>query len=273
VGRRIFAGLLLALICAAPATAKRWQSYRVKDPQATLERLNALRASFGAGPLTLVRAWSNGCAHHVAYEVRNHTLGHTESKGLPGFTRAGKRAAATSVLGYPFHDPFPAGEPLGMWKPAPFHQSQVLNPLLTRTGFAKACLNTIRGQRYMAPSDSSEPPRILAWPGDGASRVPRVLDACVESPVDPFTKVGWRCNGSGTAFYLWVLDPEHDACPDPDPKPAVTVTANGRTIEARVTRAGDCGWVAVTHGVLPKRSDVTLSARAAGATIEHTFST
>ncbi|MEA2167221.1 MAG: hypothetical protein QOF76_521 [Solirubrobacteraceae bacterium] len=271
---RFVAGALIALAVAVPAAADTWRHYKVASVQRTLHRYNALRASYGAQPVTFVRSWAEGCARHMAYLKRNDSITHTEQRGRPGYSKLGAQEGGRSVISFPYkREPFPAGKPLGNWKTAPFHQALVLNPLIARTGFSKGCLDTIGGLQNEFASRSSDPPRLLAWPGDGATHVPRAIDACVELPSDPFSKFGWKCNKSGTAFYVYELDPQAQTCAQPEVKPQVTVTAGGRTLQTGVTDGGDCAWIVATHGVLPKHAQVTLSVTAAGATLSHTFST
>jgi hypothetical protein len=245
-----------ALVFATPAQAS-WRRYRVADPAATLRRVNALRASFGARPLKLVRAWSDGCARHIAY-IRRNAFGHGEVPGRPGYSASGALAGATSVLFSPPAEPF--GTRLGAWADDPYHQVQVLDPRLTRTGFSLGCMNTMRG---LTPQTSSVgPPRLLGWPGDGARRVPRSVDACDEVPSDPFTDVGWGCRRSGAALYVYALSAGCTAVP------AVTLTP---PVPLQVLPAGDCAWIVLTG--LPLPAAVRMEVRLAGATLRSAFTT
>lgn len=54
LGAGALLGVALGLALSAPATAARWDRHRVDDPRATLKRVNALRASFGAPRLVEV---------------------------------------------------------------------------------------------------------------------------------------------------------------------------------------------------------------------------
>jgi len=249
--------LVAVLVIAAPAQAS-WRRYRVDDSAATLARLNALRASFGAPPVSVVRAWSDGCARHIAY-TRHNPFGHTEQPGRPGYTRSGALAGRTSVLVSPPEEPFATR--LGAWAAEPYHQVQVLNPRLARTGFSLGCLNTARG--VLTRPRASGPPRLLAWPGDGSTGVPRSIDACDEIPRDPFTDVGWGCDRAGTALYVFAQAARCTAVPVVRLRPAVPLTVIG---------AESCAWIVLTARPLPAtavRMDVTL----AGRTLRQTFST
>jgi hypothetical protein len=246
---------LSALVLATPAQAS-WRRYRVADPAATLRRVNALRASFGARPLKLVRAWSDGCARHMAY-IRRNAFGHGEVPGRPGYSASGALAGETSVLFSPPAEPF--GTRLGAWADDPYHQVQVLDPRLTRTGFALGCMNTMRG---LAPLTASVgPPRLLAWPGDGARRVPRSVDACDEVPSDPFTDAGWGCR-AGTALYVYALSAGCTAAPAVSLSPSVPLV---------VLPAGDCAWIVLTGAPLP--AAVRMEVRLDGETLRSAFTT
>jgi hypothetical protein len=227
----------------------------VADPARTLARVNSLRGSFGAPPLRLVRAWSDGCAKHIAYTRRN-AFGHLETPGRPGYTAAGARAGSVSVLFSPPAEPF--ATPLGAWANEPYHQVEVLDPRLVRTGFSLGCMSTARG----LARGVGGPPRLLAWPGDGARGVPRVLDACDEVPRNPFSDVGWGCRRTGAALYVYALAAHCTAAPAVRLAPAVPL---------RVVPDGRCTWIAVTGVPLPRA--VRMTVRLAGRTLRSAFTT
>lgn len=288
----VFGGLVCALLSITlPATSSRasadgWQRYRVSDPQTTLKRINNLRVSYGAHAIVEDPAWSIGCAKHMTY-VGLHGLTHVQTPGAAGFSDDGAEAGATSVLQLPASEPFVKGQLLGAWTNAPYHQVQVLDPLLARTGFSLGCMNTLRG-RVMPPEPPFDepvaeevpqpppipalPPRLVVWPGQGAKGVPRTISACGERPSNPFTDVGWSCGGVGTAFYVYALDPSIARCSDVAGQPGVTVTSNGRTIPSRVMPGG-CAWIVITGRALPARADVQLVVTHGGSTLTRTFST
>jgi hypothetical protein len=276
VRRAALLGLALALWLSAPAAAAPWDRHRVDDARATLKRVNALRASFGAPRLTEVPEWSTGCAKHVAYMVRNG-IGHYEEPGAPGYTPDGATAGETSVLSLPPREPFPRRAPLGLWSDAPYHQSQVLDPRLRRTGFARGCMNTIAGLEEPPPPDlppPPAPPRLLAWPGEGAKAVPRAVNACNELPGNPFRDVGWSCGGVGTALYVYALDATTGGCAWlEDVLPQVSVTSKGQALPVAVVPSTSCGWIAVTGRPLPRQASVRMDVALAGATLTHRFST
>jgi hypothetical protein len=245
-----------ALVFATPAQAS-WRRYRVADPAATLRRINTVRTSFGARPLQVVRAWSDGCARHIAYTRRN-AFGHAEVPGRPGYSAAGALAGETSVLFSPPAEPFASR--LGAWANEPYHQVEVLDPRLARTGFSLGCMNTTRG---IAPLTSSAGrPQLLAWPGDGARGVPRSLDACDEVPSDPFTAVGWSCRRSGAALYVYAPAARCTG------EPAVTLTP---AVPLRVLAAGGCTWIVLTG--LPLPPAVRMEVRLDGVTLRRSFTT
>jgi hypothetical protein len=190
--------------------------------------------------------------------MRHNAFGHHETPGQPGYTAAGARAAAVSVLFSPPAEPF--ATPLGAWADEPYHQVQVLNPRLARTGFSLGCMSTARGLQR-APA-ASGPPRLLAWPGPGARGVPRVLDACDELPSNPFSDVGWSCAGTGAALYVWALAAHCTGAP------AVRLTP---ALPLRVLPDAPCTWIVVTG--LPLPWTVRLSVRLAGARLRSAFTT
>jgi hypothetical protein len=264
---------LLAAIPAIPAAAANWRHYGVADPAATLRRVNVLRAQLEAPALTLVPEWSDGCAKHIAY-TRRHPFGHSETPGAPGYTPDGALAGATSVLFTPPQEPFPKGDRLGAWADAPYHQIQVLDPRLARTGVSLGCMSTLAGLPAPGSAPSGLPPRLLAWPGNGTRNVPRTINACSELPANPFTAVGWSCGGVGTAAYVYALDPVSGACADTaGAPPQVALTAKGRTIPLQVVPGTDCGWIVITGRALPGGASVRMDVTLAGSTLTHAFST
>lgn len=269
---RALIAALVALAAAAPA-AEAADRYRVASPKSTLNRVNALRASIGAPRLTEEPAWSTGCAKHMAYSALNG-LGHFEDPSAPGYTPDGAEAGETSVLSWPAVEPFPRGRPLGLWARAPYHQLQVLDPRLRRTGFSKGCLNTIAGLVDAWPDETVVvPPKLYAWPGHGAKAVPRAIDACSERPSDPFTDVGWSCGSVGTALYVYAIDEASGGCATAEGVPAVSVVSKRRSIPLAVVPGGSCSWVAVTGRPLPRNARVRMDVAFAGAALTHRFST
>jgi hypothetical protein len=178
--------------------------------------------------------------------------------GRPGYSAAGRLAGETSVLFSPPAEPFATA--LGAWANAPYHQVEILNPRLVRTGFSLGCMNTTRGIRPAVPAGG--PPRLLAWPGDGARGVPRSLDACEEAPDDPFTDAGWSCGRSGAALYLYALAARCTG------SPSVVLTPR---VPLRIVPAGACTWIAVTGVPLPPA--VRMEVRLAGVTLRSAFTT
>ena len=249
-----------------------WRRFLLSDPSATLARVNALRVAFGAPRLSLAPGFSEGCARHVNYMVANNTLTHVESPGQPAYTAAGALAGTTSVLFLPPAEPFPATEPLGAWGQAPYHQSQVLNPLLRRTGFAAGCMSTLRGLAEGGPSAQPEASRILAWPAQNSHDIPRVIDACSELPTNPFEQVGWSCGGSGTALYIYDVNQSLDGCA------AGTLTATltgpyGIVPTQLLAGAGSCSSIVVTGRVLPARARFELDVSDGQSVLHRVFYT
>lgn len=277
--RRALAAILAVLMIvtaawagASPAAAG-WKKYLLRNPHAQLKHVNRARVSFGAPRLSLVPSWSKGCAKHANYMARTGEIGHFEMPGRPGYSAAGDKAASTSVLFWPPSDPFPDRAPAGAWSDAPYHQHQVLNPLIRRTGLSKGCMTTLRDLVLTPPDD--DPVELLAWPGDKAKNVPRTISACNEAPSDPYTAVGWSCAGAGPAFYIYPVDPDMRGCAG-EGDPAVDLIANrsGQQIRTKVVDSfSGCGWIAVTRRKLRKSASFTLTVDLRDAHLEHTFRT
>lgn len=264
---------LLAVGAPAVAAAEPWDRYRVASPKSTLNRLNTLRASIGAPRVTEVPAWSTGCAKHMLYSSKN-PLGHYEDPSRPGYTPDGAEAGSRSVLSWPADEPFRRGAPLGIWAQAPYHQLQVLDPMLRQTGFSKGCLNTIAGLTDAYVDEAViVPPKLYAWPGEGAKAVPRSVNACNERPSDPFTAVGWSCGGVGTAMYVYAIDEASGGCAVTEGVPAVSVIAKGASVPLAVVEGGYCSWVVVTGRPLPRNARVRMDVSFAGSALTHRFST
>lgn len=250
-----------------------WRRFLLPHPMSTLTRVNALRAAFGVPRLSLAPGFSEGCARHVNYMVENNTITHTESAGRPGYSAAGALAGTTSVLFMPPADPFPATQPLGAWGQAPYHQSQVLDPLLRRTGFAAGCMSTLRGLANVQPSPQPQSSRILAWPGEDSRDIPRVINTCSELPTNPFEQVGWSCGGSGTALYIYDVDPSLDACANAGPITATLAGPHGVIPTQLVAGAGPCSSILITGRSLPAHSRFELDASDGQSSLRRSFYT
>jgi hypothetical protein len=128
------------------------------DPVA---ELNSLRAANGipAG-IASNSAWSAGCAAHMHYLELNDYTGawHTEVPGRPGYSEAGKQAAASAVL---TNAPSVGLEP--DWETAPFHFAQLLAPKLSVSGSAPGCIYTWPGYRRPEPAALT----LYPFPGEG----------------------------------------------------------------------------------------------------------
>lgn len=273
----VLAAVALALALGEPAAAEPWDSYRVGDAKATLKRINSLRASFGAPRVTEVPEWSTGCAQHAAY-MATHGLSHAQDPTAADYTPDGAQAALMSVLSVPASEPFGPDAPLGLWAESPHHQATVLDPRLRRTGFARGCMNTLSGLKrsVLVRKAGQRPvrPRLLAWPGDGAKAVPRVLSACLESP-NAFLDAGYGCEGVGTALYVYALDPKTGGCrwSEDGARPRVRVKTQGRSLPVSVVPSTACGWIAVTGQPLPADASVRMDVTFARTKLTHRFST
>ena len=152
-------------------------------PVAWLARINAYRGLAQLAPLTENSEWSDGCAKHARYIVKNDVLDHSENAGNPWYTVEGATAAKSSNL--------IAGSALTVsdqwaidtWMVAPFHALGILDPHLQSTGFGSyresgpgyrmaAVVDIMRGRAMQLATGTRFP---LMWPGDGATVPLRML--------------------------------------------------------------------------------------------------
>ena len=252
----------------AHAATPGWARYLLAHPRRDLAAVNALRGTFGAPPLRLNSGFSEDCARHEAYMARNGA-GHPEQPGAPGYSAGGALAGPTSVLAFPPADPFGRRSPLGAWAEAPYHQSQILDPLLRVTGFALGCMSTLRGLAQGA--GQPQPSRILVWPGQNSHDVPRILDACAEQPSNPFDDVGWSCGGSGTALYVYDTNAEMNACA-PVSTLNATLTGPAGVVPTQTLRgAGPCSWLVITGRPLTRHARYMLDVSDGQSTLRRSF--
>src|SRR4026208_502038 len=106
------------------------------SPRGVVARLNLARGAPGLAPPRPACAPRRAapCKAHNNYMRRNHSLGHFEQRGRPGYTAAGDRAARMSVLAGP-------GSSWARHTPgrtAPIHLAQVYTPGLRSTGASDA---------------------------------------------------------------------------------------------------------------------------------------
>ena len=140
-----------------------------------LQRLNLHRAAAKLPLIAIENAsWSDGCAKHALYMVKNHAIGHSEVDGNAWYTDEGHECAQNSnVLGSSL--PKSDEEAIDGWMAAPFHAVGMLDPHLEESGFGSyredtnmfpemaAALDVWRGLGPV-PNTVSFP---VIWPGDG----------------------------------------------------------------------------------------------------------
>lgn len=103
--------------------------------------INFYRKTAGLKPVTADPALSKGCVAHAQYLVKNadhpstKALGtHKEDPELPGYTKEGSKAAASSVI-YSTGDPVAA---VDGWMATLFHGVPLIDPRLTKVGLGYA---------------------------------------------------------------------------------------------------------------------------------------
>jgi Cysteine-rich secretory protein family len=172
--RRSLATALFVLI-AVPALAEPAPEQDTETQ--ALDRINAYRKKAGLKPVTSDPALSKGCVAHAQYLVKNadqpsaKSLGmHKEDPELPGYTREGSKAAASSVI-YPTDDPVAA---VDGWMATLFHRLPLLDPRLTRVGLGYA-KGDKSGGFFMVNTSARDGPagaKPVLFPADKQEDVP-----------------------------------------------------------------------------------------------------
>lgn len=199
-------------VLAAPASAlpaERRDGY--------LAELDLHRRQAGVGPVPFDRRLQRGVQEHADY-LRGG-WGDTGSPHVQRFARrdhttAGAAAARGSVIAITSTPPrraHPRTHLRSLWS-SPFHALYLLSPRLQGTAIGESDLPGGRGAVVVSVTQrvsATGPRQPVAWPGDGATIVPRPYDG-TERP-DPLTACPWR-GGSGTPILLQL--PAGRAIPD-----------------------------------------------------------
>jgi uncharacterized protein YkwD len=180
--RRSLATVLLVLI-AVPALAE--PAPEADAETQALDRINAYRKKAGLKPVSADPALSKGCVAHAQYLVKNadqpsaKSLGmHKEDPELPGYTKEGTKAAASSVI-------YPAGDPVAAvdgWMATLFHRVPLLDPRLTKVGLGYAKSDQSGGFFVVNTSgrDGKDAAKPVLFPADKQEDVP--LNFTAERP-------------------------------------------------------------------------------------------
>jgi hypothetical protein len=168
--RRVLSTAAVLLAFAFPAAA----SASTPTAEQAFAELNAWRALAGESPVrTLDPAMSEGCRLHNAYMALNGQT-HYEVAGSPGYTEAGRRAGASSVIAGG-----PQG-PYGAWDDAVYHRMSLLHPRLVSTGFDSSsgftCMSTLTPWRSDDPSVRTATLTAYPWPANGRRDLPLTFD-------------------------------------------------------------------------------------------------
>lgn len=99
-------------------------------PERAIQMLNEWRATVGVAPVSHDPAQSEGCRLHASYYGLTGHTGHKEEPSSPGYTEAGDKAAASSVLTYGGGADGPYA-----WENAVYHRTSLLDPKLATSGF------------------------------------------------------------------------------------------------------------------------------------------
>jgi hypothetical protein len=147
------------------------------DTQA-LERINFYRKAAGLKPVTADPTLSKGCLAHAQYLVTNAEqpsakgLGmHKEDPSLPGYTKEGSKAAASSVI-YPTGDQVAA---VDGWMATLFHRVPLLDSRLTKVGIGYAKSEKSGGFFVVNTSgrDGKEAAKPVLFPADKQEDLPQ----------------------------------------------------------------------------------------------------
>jgi hypothetical protein len=169
--RLVLAAACCFLLAAAPAQAG-------LSPSQALPILNQWRSEAHLPTLPAFDSAENdGCAKHNHYMALNgNQLTHEETNGNPGYTTEGATAGAQSVLAQPEGTP-------RIWEGSVYHRMGILNPRMTKSGWAATEGFTCMRIFDLRNGNGSEPVKTYPWPPNGGTGVPtRFTD--FESP-DP----------------------------------------------------------------------------------------
>ncbi len=182
--------LLVALLLAGTGAAR---ADSTPSPGQAVQELNQWRAEVGVLPVSEDPEQSEGCRAHANYYRLNHQMGHYEDPSLPGYTPAGAKAAASSVLSFggAVDGPF-------TWEDAVYHRAGLLNPRLVTTGFwaefELGCMGVF------GTDDARTTPTLVAftYPYDGQQGVGTTF-GCSEFP-NPCESVPGNDGSEATGF-------------------------------------------------------------------------
>jgi len=193
-------------------------------PDAWLARFNAYRTAAGLPAVQEDPAFSAADALHVQYMLLNpDELEHNETASHPGYTADGQRAAQQSNL-FRASPGFTEAQALDGWMDDMPHRFGMLNPPLTRTGFAIGCNTQTCGAalNVIAGTDGPNRPDGVVYPGAGQQNVQTNL-------------ITWQFGGFDPPVTLVgaTLSDEHGAA-----VPVTTTPANGYFNAVSITPAG-----------------------------------
>ena len=142
-------------------------------PAGWLARFNAYRAAAGLPPVVEDPQLTAGAVAHVNYMLQNpDEYKHDETPGAPGFTPAGQQAARDGNL-FRASPGFTVAAALDGWMASLYHRFGMLNPQLTRSGFALACdtRGCAAALNVLSATDGSPQPAGVVYPGAGQQGV------------------------------------------------------------------------------------------------------
>jgi uncharacterized protein YkwD len=146
-----------------------------RGPKTVLERVNEFRRIAGLTPVVMDDDLTAGCEAHVKYLVRNarhpsvEGLGaHQEDPKLPGYSEAGTRAGKMSDISFGT-DPLIS---VDAWMATFFHRTPVLDPDLTRIGFAASPEREWRWVCVLDVQSGRGSNHPVFWPPDKRKDVP-----------------------------------------------------------------------------------------------------
>jgi hypothetical protein len=247
----LFFGLILC--CVFPASGIAASN---PPPDQAVEMLNAWRALVGVPPISHDPAQSAGCAAHAEYYRLTHGMGHFEDPTKLGYSDAGAKAAATSVLAYADGERGPL-----VWENAVYHRAGLLNPRLATTGFwnehGLACMGSL------STDDSRTTPALTSYeyPYDGQQAVETTF-GCQEIP-NPCTVVPGNDGNQPTGFIPSVqFNGPWRHFPDVNVDAAQLVPDGGAPVDLIIEKSGsiNAGFAMIPRAPLAEGTWYTASA-------------
>ncbi|MGH8012030.1 MAG: FHA domain-containing protein [Candidatus Binataceae bacterium] len=172
-------------------------AYNESDAQLALRQINYWRAnSHTLAPVVEDKEWGRGDFDHARYLVKTYESNpyrpvsitmHTEDPASPWYTPEGSMAGGDGDLIPPCRGclSYSAAQAVNMWMIGPFHRLAILNPRLTKIGFAIYREDGVQSAALrlgLAPTPQSEFNPLIEFPTDGALMPSSMARLNLETP-------------------------------------------------------------------------------------------